>query len=270
MNKNNLKPLTFVLLAAGIPLCADGNTISAPKGGAWNLGLIYQGPSFSASFYNKDGQNITNFDSSRDLGLGKSSTGLGLGLDYEGRRFRLHLATYGQNYSGDQNIAQDVTVDGKLYKAGGRVQSQIKLRVYELDWTIKFYRWDEGYVGVDLGLVAWNMDVSAQGRGSVSGGPIQYTVASKAVTVPIPQLGLSVGYHFGSQVDARGYYHLLSSSGASYRRVGADLRYFPMAWLGFRLNFENEGFDVPKGSIDDNTALKIDKNGMGLGVIWRF
>ena len=130
MNKNNLKPLTFVLLAAGIPLCADGNTISAPKGGAWNLGLIYQGPSFSASFYNKDGQNITNFDSYRDLGLGKSSTGLGLGLDYEGRRFRLHLATYGQNYSGDQNIAQDVTVDGKLYKAGGRVQSQIKLRVY--------------------------------------------------------------------------------------------------------------------------------------------
>jgi hypothetical protein len=71
-------------------------------------------------------------------------------------------------------------------------------------------------------------------------------------------------------VDLRAYYHLLSRSGATYRRAGADVRYFPVRWLGLRANFESEGFDVPRGSIDDQTALSLDKDGLGLGVVFRF
>lgn len=238
--------------------------------GPWSLGLAYQGADFSGRYDHKDGQNVTTYDASRDLGLGKSSLGVGLGLVYEGRLFRFHAATWGQNYSGDRNVVQDVAVDGKLYRAGARVQSRASLRDYELDATFKVLRSAEGYLGVDVGVVDWTIEVSAQGQGSVAGGPVQELAAQAAGRQAIPQVGLSAGYRFGAQVDVRGYYRLLSRSGASYRRAGAEVRYFPLKAVGVRLNLENESFDVPKGSLDADTALAIDKNGAGLGVVWRF
>jgi hypothetical protein len=259
-----------VFMALGLAHATPGGEPPPPRGGPWSLGLAFQGADFSGHYFYQDGQKTTAYDTTRDLGLGKSNTGMGLGLDYEGSRFRVHLATWRQDYAGDRNVAQDVSIDGQVYRAGARVQSGIKLRDHELDWTVKVLRWEEGYLGVDLGLSVWRIEVAAQGQGSVSGGPVQFASATAAGTQAIPQAGLSAGYRLGPWVEARGYFHVLSRSGANYRRAGADLRYFPVQWLGIRLNVEREGFDVPKGSLDSNTALKIDKNGAGLGVVWRF
>lgn len=261
----------MVLATLGISLRADapGDRPSPPQS-PWSLGLTYQGADFSGNYYHLDGVNLTSYDTSGDLGLAPSAKGLGLGLDYEGRRFRLQLSTWGQAYAGDRQVVQDVTIDGKVYQAGARVQSRISLRSSELDWTIKLFRSQEGYFGLDFGLSSWSIDLTAQGQGSVAGGPVQSAFASASGKQIIPQAGLSAGYRFGPVAELRGYYHLLSRRGADYRRAGADLRYFPLPWLGLRLALERERFDLPKGSLDDRTALKIDKNGAGFGVIWRF
>ena len=260
-----MRSTPLIALLALSPLAAQDGQMSAPQAGHWNFGVVRQAPDFTGN-YAKTGE--SSWDTDRDLGLSKDKTGVGALLDYEGRRFLLHMATYDQSYVGDKILTQTVTINNQAFAATARLQSQIKLRDYELDWTIKLWRWDAAYIGLDLGFNAWKLDVSAVGTST--SGPVVTQSATDSVTVPIPQIGLSAGGHFGSSVDFRGYYNLLSRSGASYHRAGVDLRFFPLKWLGVRANFENEGFDVPKGSIGSDTTLHITKNGGGFGVIARF
>jgi hypothetical protein len=258
-----LTPLITLLSLS--TLSAQGTLKSAPPAGHWNIGVIRQAPDFTGN-YAKTGE--SSWDTDRDLGLGKDKTGVGVLLDYEGPRFLLHLATYDQSYVGDKILTQTVTINNQPFLATARLQSQVKVRDYELDWTIKLWRWDAAYIGLNLGFNAWKLEVSA--LGTSTSGPIVTETANDSVTVPIPQIGLSAGGHFGSGVDIRGYYNLLSKSGASYHRAGVDLRFFPVKWLGLRANLENESADIPKGSIGTDTAIHITKNGVGFGVIARF
>ena len=274
-----------LVLIACAQLSAQGFQ-SSPPGGHWTFGIIRQSPGFDGSYLknsNSSGSNGsnpttstavastgTNFDTNRDLGLGKDNTGIGLLADYEGRRFLLHLATYSQSYAGNQVTSQDVNIKDTTYKAGTRLQSTLKVNDYELDWTIKLWRWEAAYLGLDLGFNSWNINVSASGNATDGNGATQSVSADDSVTVPIPQIGVSAGGHIGDRVDLRGYYNLLTYKGASYHRAGADLRYFPLKWLGVRLNVESEGFKVPLGSIGSDTAINITKNGMGLGLLARF
>lgn len=265
-----MRPLVFVLAGAALPMLAQAGVKSAPEGGHWNAGLFLQSPTFEGNYRNVDGGQLTRWDTQSDLGLGKDKAQPGIALAYEGRRFRLALAAYGMDYAGHRAVSQDVTVDGTTYQAGADVRSALKLKDYSLDWTIKVYRWDRAYLGVDLGLNAWVLDVRARGQGSTNGGPVQYQEASFSGTLPIPQLGLSVGGHLGATADLRAYYHFLSRSGATYHRAGAEATWFPLRWVGVRAAFESEGFDVPQDSFDPDLALKLDKNGGAFGVVFRF
>ena len=260
-----LTPLLALLSVTA--LAAQDGPRSTPPGGHWEFGVIRQAPDFSGSYSKVGG---SSYDTDRDLGLGKDTTGIGALIEYEGRRFLLHMATYSQDYIGDKVTSQDVTINNTTYSGGTEVKSQVKLRNYELDWTIKVWRWDMAYLGLDLGFNAWNLNVAAQGVGTAPGFPPQYRSDAATVTVPIPQLGGSFGAHLGKRADFRAYYNWLSRSGATYHRSGADLRFYPMNWLGLRVNYESEGFNVPEGSIDTTTALHINKNGVGFGAIARF
>jgi hypothetical protein len=65
-------------------------------------------------------------------------------------------------------------------------------------------------------------------------------------------------------------FHLLGYKGATYRHAGADLRFFPISWLGVRAYFDNEHFRVPKGSIKDDLDILLDRSGTGLGIVFRY
>jgi len=65
-------------------------------------------------------------------------------------------------------------------------------------------------------------------------------------------------------------YHLLSYKGASYTHAALDLRVFPISWLGVRVFADSESFKVPKGSVKDDLEFKLDRDGMGFGVMVRF
>lgn len=261
---------TLVALMALSPLAAQGSLQSSPPTGHWTFGLIRQAPDFTCSYdKTNDSGPDTTFDTVKDLGLTKDTTGTGAVIEYEGRRFLLHLAAYSQNYKGDQINTNDVVINGQTIPAGSQVKSELKLKDYELDWTIKVWRWDAAYLGLDLGINTWNLDLNAVGTTVVEGVPGTET-ATGTVTVPIPQVGASFGAHLGAWVDLRAYYHFLNRSGASYHRSGAIVRFFPLKWLGVQANIENEGFKVPKGSIDEKTTLDATKNGAGFGIVARF
>jgi len=215
----------------------------------------------------EDGKPIF-FDLKNDLGLEKDKTKPGVSIEYQGHRFGLALSTDAQDHKGSAILTRPITLDGTTYQMLTRVDSRIKFQSYDLNWTIRALTWEQAWVGVDLGIRAWNLDMTATGTEQST---LQTTTASEKILVPIPQLGLSVGGKaFGNRVVGRASFHFLSYKGANYRRWQGDIRYFPIPWLGLRAFLDDESFNVPKDSIKDDLRLNLDRSGAGFGVVVRF
>ncbi len=233
------------------------------------LGISSFGPTFTGQMEGvQDGQPISvNLDS--DLGLAKDKANLGFLFDYQGPRFGFMAQTGGTDYLGDKTTTRTVTIDGTTYAANTRVKSSLKLKTLEGVWTIRIIPLSVFWVGVDLGVESWKMDVTA--TGTLAPPASGTSTASTAFTVPIPQLGLSAGSRVpGGFVEVKGFYHYLGAKGAKYTRAGVDARFYPIPHVGLRAFYETETFDVPKGSIQDDLMLKLDRKGAGFGVVVQF
>ncbi|WP_306590090.1 hypothetical protein [Geothrix sp. 21YS21S-4] len=246
--------------------------LGAPSSGAgfqptWSLGLQSYGPTLKGHFRGvEDGQPI-DVDLDSDLGLGKDKTTPGFFVEYQGPRFAFQISNGSAEYRGDRIVNRMVTLDGVPYIAGTRVQSHVKLATVDGVWTIKFLRGDDSWLGVDLGVQAWTLDLDA--RSAPLLGPSQES--STRITAPIPQIGLSGGARgFNGAVEAKAYVHYLAYKSAKYNLYGADVRIFPVRWFGLRAFYEAGHFDVPEGSIQDDLEVKLDRKGVGFGAVLRF
>jgi hypothetical protein len=234
----------------------------------WQFGIYQTSPTLEGHFLGKMDNETINFDIKNDLGLDKDTSQLGLCLEYQGPRFGLELSTSGQDYKGSKVITRTVSVGGTNYQSGTVVDSSIKLPSHTLNWTIRIVRFSPVWIGIDLGARIWALDIAASGTETATG---YQKSDGKKKNLSIPQLGASAGFNaLGGKVMGRAYYHFLSRSGASYKHTGADLRFFPLNWLGVRAFMDNETFDIPAGSIEDDLELKLDHNGVGFGVVVRF
>jgi len=216
----------------------------------------------------QDGQPVA-FDLQGDLGLEKDSAKLGAAFEYQGPRFGVELAADEQDYKGFHRLENQITIKGQDYQAGTDLTSKVVVKSYTLNWTIRIIKPDPWWIGVDVGARMWDLDLKASGYDPVF--MVRVEAPEQKVTLPIPQLGLSAGFHaFERRLVVKGFYHLLSRSGASYTHLGADARLFPIKWLGVRAFYDRESFKVPKGSIEDDLEAQLDRSGTGLGLILRF
>ncbi len=95
--------------------------------------------------------------------------------------------------------------------------------------------------------------------------------ANYRVNLPVPQVGPSLGFTaLDDRLVGRGLFHFLTYKGATYTRMGADLRYFPVSWLGLRAFVDSERFRVPDGSIKDDLDITLDRTGFGFGIVFRY
>jgi hypothetical protein len=241
--------------------------LGAPGAGAgfqptWSLGVQSYGPTLKGHFNGKeDGQPIA-VDLDSDLGLGKDKTTPGLFLEYQGPRFAFQLSNGSAEYRGDRVVNRTVMLDGVSYPVGTRVQSHIKLATIDGVWTIKLLPGNDAWLGVDLGVQAWTLDLDARDA---------FQESSTRITAPIPQIGLSGGARgFNGAVEAKAYVHYLTYKSAKYNLFGADVRVFPVRWFGLRAFYEAGHFDVPEGSIQDDLEVKLDRKGVGFGAVVRF
>ena len=264
-----VQPIILSLCAtAAFAQLGAPNQASSDFQRTWTLGGQLYGPSLSGHFQGmQDGQRIA-LDLDSDLGLGKDKTTPGFFLDYQGPRFAFQLSNGTAEYRGDRVVTRKVTVNGTDYQVGTRVQSHVKLASVDGTWTIKLISRPEAWLGLDLGVQAWTIDLDAIGTPPLPAPPAS---ASTRVTAPIPQLGLSGGARgFNGAVEAKAYVHYLGYKQAKYTLVGADLRVFPVKWFGLRAFYEGGSFDVPKGSIKDDLELQLDRKGVGFGAVVRF
>jgi hypothetical protein len=226
------------------------------------------GPKLTGNFQGvQDGQPIA-VDLDADLGLGKDKATPGFFFDYQGPRFAFQASNGSAEYRGDRVVNRTVTVNGQNFTAGTRVQSHVKVATVDGTWTIKFISEPDAWLGFDLGVQAWTIDLDAIGTPPL---PLTPATASTRVTAPIPQLGLSGGSRgYNGAIEAKAYVHYLAYKKAKYTLFGADLRIFPVRWFGLRAFYEGGKFDVPKGSVKDDLEFKLDRKGIGLGAVVRF
>ncbi|HJV48726.1 MAG TPA: hypothetical protein VJ549_05580 [Geothrix sp.] len=232
----------------------------------WTFGAQSYGPTLTGHFEGtQDGQPIF-LDLDGDLGLSRDKTTPGLFLDYQGPRFAFQISNGSAEYRGDRTITRTVTLNGTSYTAGTRVLSHVKLASVDGVWTIKFVRDTDTWLGLDLGVQSWTLDMDAS-----SADPTLPMAASTRVTAPIPQIGLSGGSRgFNGAVESKAYFHYLGYKQAKYTLFGVDLRVFPVNWFGLRAFYEGGSFKVPKGSIKDDLDFQVDRKGVGLGAVVRF
>lgn len=251
MIRNCLVPL-FVF----VPLLAQGTART------FQADLHWVAPTFEGHLEGiESGQKLV-VNLQDDLGLGKDNTKVGIGLEYQGPRFGLEFSMDSQNYKGSKLLTRTISVDGHEYTAGTQVDSELKVAALNLNWTIRVLTGESAWLGVDLGARSWALDFTTTSA---------VYQATEKFTVPIPQVGCSAGFRtVDGKWSMRGYYHLLTQKGASYHHTGADARYFPLPWLGVRAFLVNESLDIPKGSIQDDLEVKLDRNGFGFGVVVRY
>ena len=256
------RTVTVLCLAAALPVAGQ-----APKA-AWYFGLQHVAPTFEGHFEGIQDDKPILIDLQNDLAIGKDSTKLGFALEYQGPRFGVEFAMDEQDYKGANTINRKITISGQDYNAGAYVTTDLKIKNYTFNWTIRALKFERAWIGVDLGARVWDMDLKALGNEPFTG------VSASAVEkfpIPIPQIGLATGFQaFDGQLVAKGYYHTLFYAGANYNHLGADVRYFPLKWLGVRAFVDKETLDVPKGSIKDDLEIRLDRNGVGFGVMVRF
>jgi len=259
--------LLFTIPLATIPLTAQTSS------GKWSFGLYGCTPDFGMYFH-QSGDSSMDFDTKTDLDLKNNKMGQGVRLDYSGRRFGFSLDCGLHDFAGQNRINREIEMDGEMFPAGGDVTSSIKNTTVDLTGTVKILSFDHFWFGVDFGLQAWIMNLNAEVKGVSSGG--EYLddidpVSKRLPPIPIPQLGLSLGVKaLNNRLELRGKAHLLAYSGAKYTLFSADARCYVLSWLGVRAFMENQRFDVPYGSIDDDMEARIDNNRVGFGVALRW
>jgi len=240
----------------------------APSERSFTFGGQVYGPTLTGHFQGvQNGQPIA-VDLDSDLGLGKDKTTPGFFFDYQGPRFAFQASSGSAEYRGDRTLTRNITIDGTTYSAADHVQSRLKLATVEGTWTIKFLRAQDAWLGLDLGVQAWKVDLDVN---DVPPAPLPATASSTSISAPIPQIGLSGGSRgFDGILESKAYVHYLGYKGAKYTLLGLDVRVFPVKWLGVRAFYEGSTFDVPKGSVKDDLELRLERKGGGFGVVVRF
>ncbi|HEX9082830.1 MAG TPA: hypothetical protein VF768_11155 [Holophagaceae bacterium] len=263
-----MRAIPVVLALCGSALVAQVSQPATLSRRSFSFGLQVYGPTLTGHFQGvQNGQPIS-LDLDSDLGLGKDKTTPGVFFDYQGPRFAFQVGSGTADYRGDRTLKRDITLNGTTYHATDRVLSHVKLASVDGTWTIKLVRSDAAFLGLDLGVQVWKLDLDAH---DAPPPPMTATYASTSVTAPIPQFGLSAGVKgFEDRLEAKAFFHYLGYKSAKYTRTGVDVRFFPVHWLGLRAFYDGGSFDVPKGSIKDDLELNLDRKGGGFGAVLRF
>jgi hypothetical protein len=234
--------------------------------GRWYADIHVEDASLSGHLQGSSGGNPFDVDLKNDLGLERSGYQPGFSLEYQGPRFGLELSRDRQDFKGNAQLSRTITVDGTTYAATTRVVSSLKTTSTTFNWTIRVLAAPQAWLGLDLGIRSTELDFATSGSlASVT------TSAGYQTTLPIPQVGPAAGFTaLDGALVGRGFVHFLAYKGASYTHPGADLRYFPISWLGVRAFYDSERFRVPRGSLKDDMDLSLDLGGAGLGVVARF
>lgn len=262
MRSMTLMVALLVASPAALPMLAQ----DAP--GKWSVDIHSCSPTLTGNYHGTQNGQAVNFDLVNDLGLAKNGSTPGASLEYQGPRFGLELSMDTQKYDGDHTVTEPVVISGQKFNAQARLVTDLKLTTTTFNWTIRALKFTNAWVGIDLGVRSTQLDLNAVGTNYLAGQSVPVTFKSP---LPMPQVGLSVGFHvLEERLIVKGYYHYLGYKGATYYHSGVDVRFFPLRWLGLRAFTDTENWKIPNNSLASDLQVGLNRSGTGFGVVFRF
>ncbi|MCL1908157.1 MAG: hypothetical protein FWG12_02165 [Holophagaceae bacterium] len=243
-------------------------TNARANAGQWYFGIYGNSPEFSGHYLDQ-GSEKTNFDLNNSLYMDTEKTGYGLHMEYSGSRFAFSVDYGIQDYTGNNRLERQVEINNIIFVPGMDVTSSLKNTAFDINGTIKLLRGAQAWLGVDVGIQAWYMDLVASGVHTFL--PIAPAEANKSIVVSIPQIGISGNFQgLQNRLVINGRAHFMALKGASSNRFSADARYFFLHWLGGRVFWEQQNHDEPYDSMHKNIEQKYERKGIGFGVVARW
>jgi hypothetical protein len=210
---------TFLLLAWTMPA------------GAFEIGAraMYWFPSLTAEVRSDgDGVNGSLLNLKDRLGVGDESFPTfeafgGLG------RHRLSLGYTPINYSGSATLTSTITFHGQTFAAGNRVDTDLKLRMLDLEYQYTFLDLENFLAGFSLGLIGQVKYLDGEVKMNA---PADGRRASFDARLPVPMVGLSAHAGLLSGIlEARAKVAGIGYSGHYLYEAMADLSLTPFPFL---------------------------------------
>ena len=226
---------------------------SALPAGAFEIGAraMYWFPAFKADMKADDAGVVGTEVSAKDtLGVGYKAIPTvevfgGLG------KHRVTLGYTPMNYSGSTTLSSAVTFDGKTFAAGTNVETDLKLRMIDLEYQYTFLDMENLLAGFSLGAIGQIKYI--EGEAKLSGGGKS---AEQTARVPLPMVGL--GAHIGilaGILEARAKATGMGYSGNYLYEALADISFTPFPFLDLHAGYKHIGLKIDKSDLYLNTQF---------------
>jgi hypothetical protein len=218
--------------------------------GAFEIGAraLYWFPTFKADMTaDSAGLAGTAINMEDDLGMGKESFPTFEAFGGMGRH-HFSLAYTPIKYSGSTRLTTPVTFDGQTFAAGANVNTDMKLRMLDLEYRYTFLDMENILAGFSLDAIGQVKYVDGEIK---MHDPAASTEAAVALRTPVPMIG--VGAHIGllaGILEARAKVAGVAYSDSYIYEALADLSLTPFPFLDIHV-----GYKVIRLKIDQNDVF---------------
>ncbi len=220
---------------------------SAVPAGAFEIGAraLYWFPTMKADMKaDTDTKAGTDLNLKDNLGVGSESFPTFEAFGGVGKH-RLSLAYTPIKYSGSTRLASPVNFNGQTFAAGSDVNTDLKLRMLDLEYQHKFLDMENILAGFSLSAIGQIKYIDGEAKMAA---PATATSADFTVRVPIPMVG--VGAHVGllaGLLEARA-----KVTGVAYSRNYLCEGLADLSWTPFPFVDIHGGYKIIRLKIDHN------------------
>mgnify|MGYP001825602995 FL=1 len=200
----------------------------------------------------------TDVDLENDFGLDSSDSVFRIdGYFKFNEKHRIDFSAFDLSRTASKRIQREIEWDDDIYPIDTVIEAGLDLNIYKLAYTWSFIRKANGYLGASAGLYVADIgtSLSATSIGQSS---------SRAVTAPLPVIGLRGRYDFGEKWSLRGSAEVFAFEyddfdGSLYDfYAGLDYQFFDHVAIGVGVNSVKMNLGVTKSNFKGDLDWRYD------------
>jgi hypothetical protein len=194
-----------------------------------------------------------------DLGMEtKTNTFRASGYYRFNDRHKVEFSYYALDTSSTNTIVRDLYWDGKLYKAGATLDSQLDIDIYKLSYAYSFYHSESLELAGSIGLHVMDIETGLKGSAFILGQIGTYGDGTVNFLAPLPVVGFRIDYaitprlHINGLVDYFGI--TIDQFSGDFTDVVLSVEYRVLDNVGIGAGFNYTNLNI---TVDDDTKYKL-------------
>lgn len=190
------------------------------------------------------------------------------------KKHRLGFGYYGFNRDASVTLDEEIEIGDEIYPIGARVDSELNLGFYTIDYMYSFFQGEKWEISGGLGVYWVDLEFSAAGKLQVGEEVAEEFFESSDFNGPLPYIGLSFEYYITPKwlaIVKGGYFQLtVGDIDGRLANLGAKLEYQFTRMFGLGLGYDAFKIDAEVDDGELKTDLVYKYQGVQLYGILRF